>query len=116
MIFAHIKLIQEGEASLFYNFNKQLNGYFIAGLLIAPNMDAKIAFSKIWKYFVSEIVQADDIYCTSILTNTDSLLNNCLEYYSMLEDVKVYKVTNYIKDKYSDYSKHIQRMKEEHGR
>ena len=64
MIFAHASLIQEGEAVLFYNFNKQMNGYMIAGLIVVDNVEARLDFAKVWTYFVSEIVQADDIYCS----------------------------------------------------
>ena len=61
MIFTHVSLIQEGEAALFYRFDRKLNGYMIAGVLISDNMDAKLQFFKVWKYFVYEVVQADDI-------------------------------------------------------
>ena len=47
MIFAHASLIQEGEAALFYNFNKSMNGYMIAGLLVTDNTEAKLNFTKI---------------------------------------------------------------------
>ena len=56
MIFAHTSLIQEGEAALFYNFNRPLNGYMIAGVLINDTIEAKLNFAKVWTYFVSEIV------------------------------------------------------------
>ena len=52
MIFAHTSLIQEGEAALFYRFDKVLNGYMIAGLFVLPNIEARLDFSKIWTYFV----------------------------------------------------------------
>jgi hypothetical protein len=46
MIFTHASMIQEGESALFYRFSRPLNGYMIAGLFIAPNMEAKLNFIK----------------------------------------------------------------------
>ena len=109
MIFAHTSLIQEGESALFYRFNRPLNGYMIAGLFIAPNMEAKLNFAKVWKYFVSEIVQADDIYCSVPLGVNNSLFENYLNYHDTIDGLKIYKVDNYLKTQYSSYDKHIER-------
>ena len=106
MIFAHTSIIQEGEAAIFYRFNRPLNGYMIAGMFIAPNMAAKLNFAKVWKYFVSEIVQADDIYCSVPLGVTNSMFENYLEYHDTIEGLKIYKVDNFLKKQYSDYDKH----------
>ncbi len=109
MIFAHTSLIQEGESALFYRFNRPLNGYMIAGLFIAPNMEAKLNFAKVWKYFVSEIVQGDDIYCSVPLGVTSSMFDNYLDYHDTIDGLKIYKVDNFLKSEYSNYDKHIER-------
>jgi hypothetical protein len=106
MIFAHTSIIQEGESALFYRFNRPLNGYMIAGMFIAPNITAKLNFAKVWKYFVSEIVQADDIYCSVPLGVTNSMFENYLEYHDTIEGLKIYKVDSFLKKQYSDYDKH----------
>ena len=106
MIFAHTSIIQEGESALFYRFNRPLNGYMIAGMFIAPNITAKLNFVKVWKYFVSEIVQADDIYCSVPLGVTNSMFENYLDYHDTIEGLKIYKVDNFLKKQYSDYDKH----------
>tara|TARA_R110000787_G_scaffold25546_2_gene71823 strand:- start:16 stop:357 length:342 start_codon:yes stop_codon:yes gene_type:complete len=108
MIFAHCSIIQEGEAALFYRFNRPLNGYMIAGLLIAPNIAAKVAFAKVWKYFVSEIVTSDDIYCSIIVGMENSMFDNYLEYYSDINGLKIYKVDNILKDQYSTFARHLE--------
>jgi len=108
MIFAHSSIIQEGEAALFYRFNRVLNGYMIAGVFVAPNIAAKLDFATVWKYFVSEIVQADDIYCSVPLGLKNSLFENYLNYYDTIEGLKIYKVDNYLKTQYSSYDKHIE--------
>ncbi len=108
MIFAHSKLIQEGESALFYRFNRQLNGYMIAGVFIAPNMEAKMNFAKVWKYFVSAVVQADDIYCSVPIGISNSMFTNYLTYYDTIDDLKIYKVDNFLKEQYSSYQKHKQ--------
>ena len=89
MIFGHCSIIQEGEAALFYRFNKPLNGYMIAGLLVAPNPAAKMAF---------------------IVAGTENtLFENYLTYHSTLENgLKIYKVDNFLKDKYSTFAKHVE--------
>ena len=109
MIFAHTSLIQEGEAALFYRFNRPLNGYMIAGLFIAPNMEAKLNFAKVWKYFVSEIVQADDIYCSIPVGVTSSMFDNYLDYHDTIDGLKIYKVDNFLKSEYSTYDKQRER-------
>jgi|TARA_B110000263_G_C15251479_1_gene484328 hypothetical protein len=107
MIFAHSSLIQEGEAVLFYRFNRALNGYMVAGLYIAPDMVSKMNFAKVWKYFVSEIVQADDIYCTISLDVMNSMFKKYIDYHSTVDGIKIYKVDKFLKKKYSSYDKHI---------
>jgi len=106
MIFAHSSLIQEGQAVLFYRFNRALNGYMVAGLFIGPDLVSKMNFAKIWKYFVSEIVQADDIYCSISLELSNSMFNNYLDYHSTIDGIKIYKVDNFLKKQYSSYDKH----------
>ena len=109
MIFTHASMIQEGESALFYRFNRPLNGYMIAGVFIAPNMTAKLNFAKVWKYFVSEIVQADDIYASIPLGVSNSMFNNYLDYHDTIDGLKIYKVDNFLKKQYSNYDKHKER-------
>ena len=106
MIFTHVSLVQEGESALFYRFDRSLNGYMIAGVFVAPNIEAKLNFAKVWKYFVSEIVQKDDIYCSVPLGVNNSLFENYLKYYDTIDGLKIYKVDNYLKTQYSSYDKH----------
>jgi hypothetical protein len=108
MIFAHASLIQEGEAALFYNFSKSMNGYMIAGLLVTDNMEAKLNFTKVWKYFVSEIVRADDIYASIPVGTSNSMFTNYTTYHSTTNGLKIYKVDNYLKKQYSSYEKHLE--------
>ena len=109
MIFAHTSLIQEGESALFYRFNRPLNGYMIAGVFIAPNLTAKLDFVKVWKYFVSEIVQANDIYASIPLGVTSSMFENYMNYHDTINGFKIYKVDKYLKKQYSSYDKHKER-------
>ena len=109
MIFTHVSLIQEGEAALFYRFDRKLNGYMIAGILISDNMDAKLQFVKVWKYFVSEVVQADDIYASIPIGLSNSMFANYTTYYDTIEGRKIYKVDNYLKKQYSEYDKQQER-------
>ncbi len=103
MIFAHCKIIQEGEAALFYAYNRELKGYMIAGFLIAPKVSAKLEFAKIWKYFVSNIVQNDDIYCSVVAGTENTIFDTYLTYHCDLKELKIYKVDNVLKDQYSSY-------------
>ena len=109
MIFAHSSIIQEGEAALFYRFSRPLNGYMIAAILISDNMEAKMNFAKVWTYFVSEIVQADDIYASIPLEGQNSMFNNYLDYHDTIEGLKIYKVDNYLKTQYSSFNTHIEK-------
>jgi len=107
MIFKHCSLIQEGEAVLFYRFNRPLNGYVINGILVANNISAKLAFVKIWKYFVSEVVRNDDIYAAIVPGVENSMFDNHLSFYATVDGLKIYKVDNSIKEQYSSYVQHL---------
>ncbi len=107
MIFSQCNLIQDGDAVLFYRFNRTLNGYLIAGLFVAPNAIAKIGFSRVWTYFVSEIVRADDIYCSVPLGITNALFEKYLTFHQEIDGLNIYKVDNSLKEQYSAFSKHL---------
>ena len=109
MVFAHVSLIQEGQAALFYRHTKKMKGYMIAGTLIGPDLIDKMNFAKICKYFVSEVVQSYDIYCSILVGAENSMFTNYLDYYDTIDGLKIYKVDNYLKQKYSDYDKHVER-------
>lgn len=111
MIFSHVSLIQEGESALFYRYDRSLKGYVIAGVFIASSMSAKLDFGKVWTYFVSEVVQADDIYCSVMLGSENSMFTNYLDYYDTINGLKIYKVANFLKEKYSMYDKQQARAK-----
>lgn len=109
MIFVHTSLIQEGEAALFYRYSRIIKGYVIAGVLVGESVQAKLDFAKVWTYFVSEIVQADDIYASIALENFNSMFDKYLDYYDTIDGLKVYKVDNFLKKQYSSYEKHLER-------
>ena len=116
MLFAQCSVIQEGDSILFYHFNRQLNGYVIAGVIIGNSAAAKLSFAKIWKYFVSEVVTSDDIYCSIMVDPSNTLLSTHVHYHSTVDGRKIYKVDNAIKDQYSTFTTHIQRTGERNGR
>ena len=109
MILGCVNLIQEGESILFYRYDRKLNGYMIAGMFIASTLEAKLNFAKIWKYFVSEIVRKGDIYCSILPGANNTMFDNYLDYYDTVDGLKIYKVDNVFKNKYSNYSKAAER-------
>ena len=109
MIFVHTSLIQEGAAALFYRYSRPIKGYVIAGILVGNSTEAKLDFAKVWTYFVSEIVQADDIYASIAIEESNSMFANYLDYYDTIDGLKIYKVDNFLKKQYSNYDKHIER-------
>ena len=106
MLFKHCSLIQEGDAILFYRYDRTLKGYVIPGLIVAPTLSAGKAFLRLWKYFLGEIVGADDIYCS--LVHESSMIAKFVTYHSEIEGRKIYKVDNSFKDQYSAYTKHLE--------
>lgn len=110
MIFKHCSLIQEGEAALFYRFNRPLNGYMIAGVIIAPKISAKIDFIKIWRYFVSEVVRSNDIYASLITDKDDSIFGVHATFHTDMGGRKIYKIDNSYRDLYSTYSQHLKEV------
>ena len=111
MLFSHCKLIQEGDAVLFYTHSNVLNGYFVVGLIIAPDLVAKMNFAKIWKYFVSSVVLDDDMYCSLMPEVNNTMFTNYLTYHSTIEGRKMYTIDNYLKSKYSSYELAKERRK-----
>lgn len=108
VIFKHCSLIQEGESVLFYRYNRVLKGYMINGLFVANNLEAKLAFVKVWKYFVSEVVQADDMYCSVLLDSESDMFSNYLTFHEEIDGIKIYKVDNFLKEQFSAYTKHLE--------
>ena len=104
-------MIQEGESCLFYTHSKKLNGYVIAGMLVAPDLKARMHFAQIWKYFTSAIVTQDDIYCSVMAGVENTMFNNYLTYHSTIDGLKIYKIDNFLKDKYSMHTKAAERKK-----
>lgn len=103
MIFAHCSIIQEGESAIFYRFNRQLNGYMIAGVFVAPNVQAKLNFVKVWKYFVTDVVRDDDIYCSVPLGVENNMFTDYLKFHDKISGLNIYKVDNFLKKQYSAY-------------
>lgn len=108
MIFKHCSLIQEKGAILFYRFNRPLNGYVIAGVIIEDTIEAKRSFVEIWKYFLTEIVRDDDMYCSIALGSQNSMFEEYTTFHSEIDGVKMYKIDNFLKEQYSAY---VQRLK-----
>lgn len=108
MIFQTVSLIQEGESVLFYRFNKQLKGYMIAGVFISPTIEDRMNFAKVWEYFVSEVVRADDIYCSKVLGAQNSMFDKYLHYYDTIDGLKIYKIDNVFRDKHSQYARYLE--------
>ena len=83
----------------------------LAGTLVGPALIDKVNFAKVWTYFVSELVRADDIYCSILVGTENSMFANYLDYHDTIDGLKIYKVDNYLKHQYSSYDKHIERKK-----
>lgn len=107
MLFGTVNVIQEGEAVMFYRYDRNLNGYMIAGLIIPPSMQARLDFGKIIRYFLSDIVRDKDIYYSMMPSADNTVLAKLVNYYDTIEGVKIYKVDNSIKEQYSAFNKHL---------
>lgn len=105
LVFQHASVIQFGQAVLFYQYRKDLDGYLVAGVHIAPDVDAKLDFVKIWKYFLDEVVRDKEVYC-SLATDVD-MFSGHIHYHSEINGLKIYKIDNFLKAGYSSYIKAI---------
>lgn len=108
MIFQTVSLIQEGQSVLFYRYNKQLKGYMIAGIFIAPTLEGKVDFGRLWEYFVSEVVKADDVYCSILLGSENSMFDKWTNYYDTVDGLEIYKLDNAFTAKHSKYAKYLE--------
>ncbi len=80
----------------------------IAGLFVAPDTAGKLAFVKVWKYFVSEVVTSDDIYCSIPIYVENNMFEKYVTPHSVIDGLQIYKVDNFLKEQYSAYTKHLE--------
>lgn len=97
--------IQYGESLLFFKKEKSLRGYMIIGIFIAPNVDAKVDFAQLWKYFLKFIVKNNDMYCSLFLDGLTDFFPGHIHYHSELNGLSIFKIDNFLKEKYSKYFK-----------
>lgn len=98
MIVQYCKIIQKPNCALFYKYSKELNGYFIAGILIKDTLEGRLDFVSIWKYFIQDIVLKDDIYCSLFFEEKANILEQTTTYHTTIDGVAIYKVENYLQN------------------
>lgn len=77
---------------------------YIAGIHIAPNLGAKVDFMVLWKNFLNNVVLDNNMYCSLFLDGITDIFKGHLHYYGELNDLSIFKIDNYIKEKYAKYS------------
>ncbi len=95
--FQHCTVLQKGNAVIFYNYNRELEGYFITGIIVAKDMTAKLHLASLIKYFFTEIVRNKDVYC-SLFDDESDFFNGHITKHSEINGMQVYKINSYGKD------------------
>ena len=92
--FNHCTALQKGEAYIYYMYNRELEGFLIASIVVAKNDKAKMGLASLLKYFFTEISRKKDVYC--------SLFDDSLDFFSgyiteagKLNGMSIYKIEAY---------------------
>ena len=97
-------LIQEDQAVLIYNHNLEINGIVIVAVFIAANLKDQIAFLKLWRHFLGNVVKGKEIYCCLFKDMYEaSPFKRELAPFTQINGIDVYKVRNFMLDKTSVY-------------
>lgn len=92
LLFAAASVIQKGEAMLFYQWRKDLNGYLVAAIICAPNTYARIDLTRVMSYWFKEIVKDRDAYCSLFLDGIIDIFPGQLHYAQELNGLSVFKI------------------------
>ena len=91
--------LQKGQATLIHGYSRDLKGFIVIGIFIGKQIRDKFNFAEIWRHFVTEIVRKKSIYCVIYDGAIDThVFKNQMEYHSTLDELKVYKINNFIVD------------------
>ena len=106
-LYQNCKIVQHGEAAIFYQMRKDIEEtpvVFIAGVHIAPNLRAKVQFMILWRNFLNNVVLDNNMYCSLFLDGITDIFRGHMEYATELNGLSVFKIDNYIKEKYAKYA------------
>jgi len=93
--FHHCTVLQKGEAFVYYNYNRELKGFFIASLVVANNLKARLNLAKLIVYFFKEIVRNKDVYCSLFNNSANAFTNHMVKSitkHSELNGLTIYKI------------------------
>ena len=96
--------LQKGQATLIYGRSIDLNGCIVIGIFIGNQIRDKFNFADLWRHFVTRIVKQKSIYCVIYDGAVDThVFKNQMEYHSIIDGLKVYKINNFILDNPAAY-------------
>ena len=96
--------LQKGQASLIYGYNASLDGSIVIGIFIGKQIRDKFSFVDVWRHFVTNIVKKKNIYCVIYDGAVDThVFKNQMEYHSIIDGLKVYKINNFMLDNPAAY-------------
>ena len=96
--------IQKGQASLIHAYSVDLDGSIVIGIFIGKQIRDKFNFADIWRHFVTKIAKGKSIYCGIYDGAIDThVFKNQLEYHSIIDGLRGYKVNNFILDNPAAY-------------
>jgi len=96
--------LHKGQASLIHGYSVSLNGSLVIGVFIGKQIRDKFNFADVWRYFVTNIVKEKSIYCVIYDGAVDThVFKNQMEYYSIIDGLRVYKINNFMLDNPAAY-------------
>ncbi len=96
--------LQKGQASLIHAYSIDLDGSLVIGVFIGKQIRDKFNFADVWRHFVTYIAKEKSIYCVIYDGALDThVFKNQMEYHSIIDGLKVYKINNFMVDNPAAY-------------
>ena len=98
------KYLQKGQATLIHGYSVDLDGSIVIGIFIGKQIRDKFNFADVWRHFVTNIAKEKSIYCVIYDGYLETqVFKNQMEYHSIIDGLRVYKVNNFILDNPAAY-------------
>ena len=96
--------LQKGQATLIHGYSVDLDGSIVIGIFIGKQIRDKFNFADIWRHFVTKIAKGKSIYCGIYDGAIDThVFKNQMEYHSIIDGLRVYKINNFMLDNPAAY-------------
>ena len=103
--------LQKGQALLIHAYSVDLVGSLVIGVFIGKQIRDKFNFAEVWRHFVTNVAKEKSIYCVIYDGAVEAqIFKNQMEYHSIIDGLRVYKINNFILDNPAAYPNSITKV------